>query len=135
MQASFGKILIVDDDEDVLHALRLLLKKHANTVHTEKSPEQLPSLLKNESYDIILLDMNFTQDVTSGREGFFWIDKILALDPSAIVIMMTAYGDVATAVQSIKAGATDFEGRAGSTGRAVTRATLPLKVSATLTLA
>ena len=108
MSKLFGKILAVDDDEDVLHALRLLLKKHCRLVHTEKNPEQIPTLLKNEDYDLILLDMNFTQDVTSGREGFFWLDKILALDPSAVVILITAYGDVETAVQAIKAGATDF---------------------------
>ncbi|NND70148.1 MAG: sigma-54-dependent Fis family transcriptional regulator [Rhodothermales bacterium] len=108
MTQSFGKVLIVDDDADVLQALRLLLKKHANVVDVEKRPEMLPTILRNESYDIILLDMNFTQDVTSGREGFYWIDKILSIDPSAVVILITAYGDVSTAVQAIKAGATDF---------------------------
>ncbi len=108
MSKLFGKILVVDDDEDILHALRLLLKKHCRLVHTEKNPKQIPTLLKNEDYDLILLDMNFTQDVTSGREGFFWLDKILDLTPSAVVILITAYGDVETAVQAIKAGATDF---------------------------
>ena len=108
MSKLFGKILVVDDDEDILHALRLLLKKHCRLVHTEKNPKQIPTLLKNEDYDLILLDMNFTQDVTSGREGFFWLDKILDLAPSAVVILITAYGDVETAVQAIKAGATDF---------------------------
>ena len=108
MSKLFGKILVVDDDEDILHALRLLLKKHARLVHTEKNPEQIPTLLKNEEYDLILLDMNFKQDVTSGREGFFWLDKILEIDPSAVVILITAYGDVETAVRAIKEGATDF---------------------------
>ncbi len=108
MSALFGNILVVDDDEDVLHALRLLLKKHARLVHTEKDPEQIPTLLKNEDYDLILLDMNFTQDVTSGREGFFWLDRILALDPAAVVVLITAYGGVETAVRAIKEGATDF---------------------------
>lgn len=108
MQKLFGKMLVVDDDEDVLHALRLLLKKHARLVHIEKNPERIPTLLKNEDYDLILLDMNFTQDVTSGREGFFWLDQILELDPSAVVILITAYGDVETAVRAIKEGATDF---------------------------
>ena len=108
MSKLFGKILVVDDDEDVLHALRLLLKKYSRSVHTEKNPEQIPTLLKNEDYDLILLDMNFTQDVTSGREGFHWLDQVLALDPSAVVVMITAYGDVETAVRAIKEGATDF---------------------------
>jgi len=104
----FGKILVVDDDEDVLQAARLLLKKRAALVHTEKRPEKLPSLLMNENYDVILLDMNFTRDVSSGREGFFWLDKILELDPAAVVVLITAFGDVEMAVQAIKAGATDF---------------------------
>ena len=104
----FGSILIVDDDEDVLHALRLLLKKHARRVHTEPNPERIPALLANETYDLILLDMNFRQDVTSGREGFHWLDRILEIDPSAVVVLITAYGAVETAVRAIKEGATDF---------------------------
>ena len=103
-----GRILVVDDDADVLQAARLLLRKHARSVHTEKSPEKLPTLLQNEKYDVILLDMNFTRDVSSGREGFYWLDRILEIDPSAVVVLITAFGDVETAVQGIKAGATDF---------------------------
>jgi DNA-binding NtrC family response regulator len=105
---TFGKILVVDDDADVLQAARLLLKKWATLVHIERSPEVLPTLLRNESYDVILLDMNFTRDVSSGREGFYWLDQILGLDPSAVVILITAFGDVEMAVQAIKGGATDF---------------------------
>jgi len=77
-------------------------------VHTEKNPEMIPSLLKHEDYDVILLDMNFTQDVTSGKEGFLWLEKILEIDPWAVVVMITAYGDVEMAVRAIKAGAIDF---------------------------
>jgi DNA-binding NtrC family response regulator len=105
---NIGKILIVDDDEDVLHAARLFLKQHLTVVDTEKNPEKIPTLLKNESYDVILLDMNFTKDVTSGSEGFQWLDRILEIDPSAVVVLITAYGDVEMAVRAIKAGATDF---------------------------
>ena len=108
MKTSFGNLLIVDDDADVLHALQLLLKKHARSVHTERNPERIPSLLHNNSYDLILLDMNFRDDVTSGREGFHWLDQILEIDPAATVILITAYGDVETAVRAIKHGATDF---------------------------
>ncbi len=108
MNHSLGKVLIVDDDEDVLLAARLLLKKHAALIHTEKNPDTIPMLLKNESYDVILLDMNFTKDVTSGREGFHWLNEILTIDPSAVVILITAYGDVSLAVRGIKEGATDF---------------------------
>jgi two-component system response regulator HydG len=103
-----GKILVVDDDEDVLQAARLLLKQHVESVHCEKDPRRIPALIKNLSYDVILLDMNFTRDVTSGQEGFYWLGKIFALDPSAVVILITAFGDVNLAVRAIKEGATDF---------------------------
>jgi len=102
------KILIIDDDEDVLQAARLFLKQHVSVVHTEKNPQLIPALLQHENYDVILLDMNFTQDVTSGNEGFHWLDRILEIDPSAVVVLITAYGDVEMAVRAIKEGATDF---------------------------
>ncbi len=108
MNEKYGKLLIVDDDVDVLQAAKLLLKKHMETVHTEKDPRKIPALLQNTPYDVILLDMNFTRDVTSGQEGFFWLNKIFELDPSVVVILVTAYGDVETAVRAIKEGATDF---------------------------
>jgi DNA-binding NtrC family response regulator len=108
MNDKIGKILVVDDDEDVLQAARLLLKKHVELVHTEKDPQKIPNLIDNITYDVILLDMNFTRDVTSGQEGFFWLNKIFELDPSAVVILITAFGDVNLAVKAIKAGATDF---------------------------
>ncbi len=108
MSSKLGKILIVDDNEDILLAARLFLKKHAELIHTEKSPQSLPAVMKNENYDIILLDMNFTEDMTSGAEGFHWLEKILELDPSAVVILITAFGDVEMAVKAIKKGATDF---------------------------
>lgn len=103
-----GKILIVDDNEDVLQAAKIFLKRHFLQVDTEKNPGAIPALISNEQYDVILLDMNFTKDVSSGKEGFFWLDQILERDPSAVVIMITAYGNVDTAVKAIKEGATDF---------------------------
>ena len=108
MPDKHGKILIIDDDEDILLAARLFLKQHFNLVHTEKKPDNIPTLLQNENYDVILLDMNFARDMTSGKEGFFWLNKILEIDPSAVVILITAYGDVEMAVKAIKAGATEF---------------------------
>ena len=103
-----AKILIVDDDQDVLLAARLFLKQHFNIVHTENNPENIPSLLKNENYDVILLDMNFSRDATSGKEGFHWLGKIIEIDPLAVVIFITGYGDIELAVQGIKEGATNF---------------------------
>ncbi len=108
MSQQLGNILVLDDDKDVLLAAQLYLKQHAATVHTEQDPHRIPTLMKESEYDIILLDMNFTRDVSTGQEGFYWLDKILAIDPQAVVVLITAYGDVEMAVRAIKAGATDF---------------------------
>ena len=103
-----GRILIVDDKRDVLTALRLLLKKYVAEVHTATDPGALPALLEKQTYDTILLDMNFTQDASSGREGFLWLQRILQKDPGAVVVMITAYGGVEKAVRAMKEGAADF---------------------------
>ncbi len=103
-----GRILIVDDNEDLLKAAKIFLKRHFLIVDLEKNPEAIPSLLHNDTYDVILLDMNFTKDVSSGKEGYYWLEKILEIDASAVVVLITAYGDVQMAVKAIKAGATDF---------------------------
>ena len=108
MNSKPGKILIIDDDEDILFSARLLLKQHYSIVRIEKNPEQIPSLLKDEHYDIILLDMNFTGDATTGIEGFSWLKKILEIVPDAIVILITAFGNIEMAIKAIKEGATDF---------------------------
>lgn len=108
MEKTKARILIVDDDADVLLAARLFLRQHIENVHTEKNPENIPDLLRNESYDLILLDMNFSRDATSGKEGFHWLNKILEIDPAAAVILITGYGDIELAVQGIKEGATNF---------------------------
>jgi len=105
---NLGKILMIDDDEDVLLAAKLLLKKHAHQVLIEKNPKKIPFLLNNDTYDVILLDMNFSKDTTSGKEGFYWLRQILEKDPNAVVILITAFGDVEMAVKALKEGATDF---------------------------
>ncbi len=103
-----GKILIIDDNEDLLKAAKMHLKRHFAQVDVEKNPEAIPGLMSNDDYDVILLDMNFTKDVSSGSEGYYWLEKILQIDPSSVVVLITAYGDVQMAVKAIKAGATDF---------------------------
>jgi DNA-binding NtrC family response regulator len=103
-----GKILMIDDDEDVLLAAKMLLKKYSYHVIIEKNPNKIPFLLNNDTYDVILLDMNFSKDTTSGKEGFEWLRQIKEKDPSAVVIMITAFGDVEMAVRALKEGATDF---------------------------
>ena len=103
-----GKLLIVDDNEDLLKAAKIFLKRHFESVELETNPEKIPFLLQNDTYDVILLDMNFTKDVSSGKEGYYWLERILDIEPSAVVVLITAYGDVQMAVKAIKAGATDF---------------------------
>ena len=103
-----GKVLIIDDDEDVLFSARLLLKRYYSIVRIEKNPNKIPDILKDEHYDVILLDMNFSGDTTSGTEGFSWLKKILELDPTAVVVLITAFGNIEMAVKAIKEGATDF---------------------------
>lgn len=103
-----GKVLIVDDDKDILQAARLFFKQHAALVHIDNNPAALPSLLKNENYDILFLDMNFAKGATSGKEGFEWLNRALEIDPSLIVILITAFGDVDMAVRAIKEGASNF---------------------------
>ena len=108
METEIKKILIIDDDEDVLFAAKMLLKKHVKEVIIEKDPRKIPFLLNQATYDAILLDMNFSQDTTSGKEGMYWLEQIKERDPDAVVILITAYGDVETAVNALKKGATDF---------------------------
>lgn len=106
--ATEGKILIVDDDAGVLSAANLLLKRHFKQVDTEKNPLRIPYWVNSGGYDVILLDMNFTRDINSGKEGFEWLDKILDLDSTISVVLFTAYGDIEMAVRAIKLGAKDF---------------------------
>jgi DNA-binding NtrC family response regulator len=108
MVTKVGKILAVDDNEDILFAIKLLLKQHVELIATANNPEQIPSLLPQEDWDVILLDMNFTKDAISGQEGFDWLAKILEIVPDAVVVFITAYGDAEKAVKAIKSGATDF---------------------------
>ncbi|HEX6982454.1 MAG TPA: sigma-54 dependent transcriptional regulator [Balneolaceae bacterium] len=105
---SKGKILIVDDDRDILQAAKMYLKQHFDHIDTEMNPKAIPEYFEKTSYDVVLLDMNFTEDVSSGTEGYQWLQKILEIDPSVAVVLITAYGDVEKAVKAIKMGATDF---------------------------
>lgn len=102
------KILIVDDNADVLLSASLLLKKHYSKIITEKNPKVIPSILNEEPCDLILLDMNFSKDMTTGSEGFYWLNKIKEIDENVVVILITAYGDIEMAVQAVHKGASDF---------------------------
>jgi len=103
-----GSILVVDDNPDILIAVRLLLKQHYHKVITTNNPFDIEKILNEEKVDVILLDMNFTHDAISGQEGFYWLKKTLIQAPSIIVLLMTAYSDIQLAVEAIRAGAADF---------------------------
>ncbi|MEE8370729.1 MAG: response regulator, partial [Sphingomonadales bacterium] len=108
MDKKTGSILIVDDDDDILVAGKLLLKRHFEAVVTVNRPEHIPKLFEDRIFDAILLDMNFGSGETSGLEGLDWLQRILEMDPDAVVILITAHSAVDTAVNSMKLGATDF---------------------------
>lgn len=103
-----ARILVVDDDPDILVAAKLLLRRHFATIDTTTMPQQIPKLFESHRYDAVLLDMNFALGQRSGEEGLEWLANILQLDPHASVILITGYSDVETAVGAIKTGACDF---------------------------
>ncbi|WP_262249959.1 sigma-54-dependent transcriptional regulator [Parapedobacter soli] len=103
-----ARILIVDDDTDVLTAVRLLLKQQVGAVITEHNPEQIPALLTKEKLDLVLLDMNFKSTINTGNEGLYWLNRIKTAKPDLPVVMITAYGAIDLAVTSLKQGAADF---------------------------
>lgn len=105
---NIGKILIVDDNEDVLLSLNMLLKSRVEAVRVIKDPTRIDEFMETFNPDVILLDMNFTRDASSGEEGYKWLEHILQLDPQAVVLFITAYFDYEKAVRAIKAGAVDF---------------------------
>src|SRR5688500_668457 len=108
MNLKNASILVVDDDPDVLTAVRLLLKTEVKEVTTEKNPENLRWHLNKDHFDLILLDMNFTISIHTGNAGLFWLNEIKKSKVDTAVIMITAYGDIDLAVRSLKEGAADF---------------------------
>lgn len=101
-------VLVVDDDTDVLTAVKLLLKTEVHEIITEKNPENINSLLTRNQVDLVLLDMNFNSAMNTGNEGIYWLRKIKEWRPNVCVIMITAYGHIDLAVRSLKEGANDF---------------------------
>ena len=103
-----GKILIVDDNEDVLLSLNMLLKPYVEGIRVINTPERIIEMMDSFMPDVIMLDMNFHRDAISGEEGYEWLKKILAHNPKSVVLFITAYVDTEKAVRAIKAGAIDF---------------------------
>ena len=108
MSKKEGSILIVDDNHDLLMALKLFLSRHFKKIDILRNPNLILSSLEKQDYDVILLDMNFKAGIATGNEGIFWMHQILEKDPLATVVFITAYGDVELAVKSMKEGAADF---------------------------
>ena len=108
MTRNWGRVLIVDDDPDILMAARLVLEDHVEIVQTESDPLKMMARLAERPFDCIILDMNFTRNRTDGQEGFSALERLLRLDPDQVVVLMTAFGDTNVAVKAIKRGAFDF---------------------------
>ena len=103
-----GKILIVDDDRNILKSLTILLENEFEQVDVISNPNLILAKYKKEKYDLVLLDMNFSAGLNTGNEGIFWLNEILKIDKNATVVLITAYGDISLAVKAMKEGATDF---------------------------
>lgn len=103
-----GKILVIDDDKDILLSTKIVLKKEFKDIKTVSNPEDIIPYIEKKLFDVILLDMNFTTGATSGKEGLEWLKRIQKLDSDSTIVMMTAYGDINLAIEAMKNGAVDF---------------------------
>lgn len=101
-------LLVVDDNKDVLSAVRMLMRSKVDEVVTESDPNSIPQLLRKHKPQVVLLDMNFRATINTGNEGLYWLREIKRISPETSVVLFTAYADVALAVEGMKIGATDF---------------------------
>ena len=108
MRKKLAQILIVDDQEEILFSAKMILKKHFETIFTTNNPKKIISLLSENEINVVLLDMNYRIGFEDGREGIHWLKEIKTLSPQTIVILMTAFGKIETAVEGIKIGAFDY---------------------------
>ena len=108
MQKKEFNILIVDDDKDVITTLEILLRRRYHSVHTEPHINNLSSRLREHTYDLVLLDMNFRRGMNDGQEGLYWLGQIKKHSPHTAIVLITAYADVNLAVEAMKRGAADF---------------------------
>ena len=103
-----GNILVVDDNRSILSALDILLTPVFGEITSLTNPNQIPTELRKKEFNLVILDMNFRAGINTGNEGIFWLNKIKETNPDVSVVMITAYGDIDTAVKALKAGACDF---------------------------
>jgi len=108
MRKKQAQILIVDDQEEILFSAKMILKKHFETIFTTNSPKKIISILSENEINVVLLDMNYRIGFEDGREGIHWLKEIKTLSPQTVVILMTAFGKIETAVEGIKIGAFDY---------------------------
>jgi len=108
MRRKLAQILIVDDQEEILFSAKMILKKHFETIFTTNNPKKIISILSENEINVVLLDMNYRIGFEDGREGIHWLKEIKTLSPQTVVILMTAFGKIDTAVEGIKMGAFDY---------------------------
>ena len=108
MKKTQANIVVIDDQEDILFAAKMLLKKHFETIYTLNNPKNVIKILAENAIDVVLLDMNYRIGFEDGREGLYLLKEIKTLSPKTIVILMTAFGKVETAVEGLKSGAFDY---------------------------
>ena len=108
MKKTNATILLIDDQEDILFTAKMLLKKHYETIYTLNNPKNVVQLLAEREIDLVLLDMNYRIGFEDGREGLYFLKEIKTLSPKTVVILMTAFGKVETAVEGLKNGAFDY---------------------------
>lgn len=108
MKKTQATILIIDDQEEILIASKLLLKKQFETILTCSDPKKIPHLLVEQEINVVLMDMNYRTGYEDGKEGIFWLKEINRIQPSIKIILMTSFGHVETAVEGLKLGAVDY---------------------------
>ena len=108
MKKTQANIVVIDDQEDILFAVKMLLKKHFETIHTLNNPKNVIKLLSENTIDVVLLDMNYRIGFEDGREGLYLLKEIKTLSPKTAIILMTAFGKLETAVEGLKMGAFDY---------------------------
>ena len=108
MKKTQANIVVIDDQEDILFAVKMLLKKHFETIHTLNNPKNVVKLLSENTIDVVLLDMNYRIGFEDGREGLYLLKEIKTLSPKTAIILMTAFGKLETAVEGLKIGAFDY---------------------------
>jgi DNA-binding NtrC family response regulator len=108
MQNHKGNILVIDDNKSILSALEILLLPEFHEITLLSNPNQILTELSKKDYNLVILDMNFKAGVNTGNEGIYWLERIKETKPEISVVMITAYGDIDTAVKALKSGASDF---------------------------